>query len=87
MRDFYVAILTPLGYSIFMEKDQAFLSMQHPLSGPDFWLYNGGDPNLPQVKPEDYATKEKADAQDVRTHLAFAADNQKAVDEWYDIAM
>lgn len=87
MRDFYVAILAPLGYTIFMEKENVFVAMQHPASGPDLWIHTGGDPNLAVVKPEDYSTKERRDAQDVRTHLAFSADSQRLVDEWYDVAM
>lgn len=87
MRDFYVGILTPLGYTVFMEKDKGFLAMQHPRSGPDFWMNAGGNPDLTVVDPADYSTKERFDKQDVRTHVAFAADDEKAVDDWYTVAM
>lgn len=87
MRDFYAGILAPLGYTVFMEKDNCFFSMQHPRGGSDFWLHTGGNPDLAAVDPADYSTKERFDKQYMRTHLAFAADNREAVDAWYTVAM
>jgi len=73
MRDFYVAILEPLGYKIYLEKDSHFLGLG-AMAGPDFWLHCGGE-DFPRITASE---KPKG-----KTHVAFAVGSKKKVDDWY----
>lgn len=79
MRDFYVAILAPLGYIIFMEKEGEVLGMGPKNANPDFWLHCGHT----DFKPFDGNLDKRAG----KTHVAFQATSQKAVDDWFKTAM
>ena len=79
MRDFYVAILKPLGYSIYLERESHFLGLQ-ARAGPDFWLHCGGV-DFPPFSAAD------ADKHTGKTHVAFDVGGTKKVDEWYQNAL
>jgi hypothetical protein len=79
MRDFYIPILAPLGYSVFMEKEGEVIGFGPKNGGPDFWLHCGGS----DFKPFDGDVKKR----EGKTHVAFEAASQKAVQEWHKIAM
>ncbi|KAF5657116.1 glyoxalase bleomycin resistance dioxygenase [Fusarium circinatum] len=66
MRDFYKAVLAPLGYEFKFE-------------GTDFWLGGGG----PALKKYDGNLENRT----APVHVAFDGENQKHVDEWYDVAI
>lgn len=79
MRDFYAAVLAPLGYKIYMEKEGHFCGF-HTHVGPDFWLHCGGE-DFPPVHPAlsaDENLKTRG-----RTHVAFSVSSRRQVDEWY----
>jgi len=75
MRDFYVAILKPLGYEVYMEKVPHFCGLSGSY-GPDFWLHCGGQ-DSPKITAAD------AESRAGKTHVAFAVSSPKKVDEWY----
>lgn len=79
MREFYLDILGPLGYGIYLEKEGEFLGMAPKRGGPDFWLHCGGE-DFPKFD----GNVEKRGG---RMHVAFDASSRKAVDEWYKHAM
>lgn len=79
MRDFYIAILKPLGYEIFMEKNNEVLGMAPKFGAPDFWLHCGGT----EIKKFNGDVEKRPAA----THLAFTAKNPAQVRQWYDVAL
>jgi hypothetical protein len=79
MRDFYVSILAPLGYTIFMEKEYQVIGLGLKNGAPDFWLHCGGS--------DFRAFGGNLEKRGGKTHVAFQASSQRAVDEWYQIAM
>jgi len=79
MRDFYVAILAPLGYRVFMEEEDKFLGMAPKYGGPDFWLHCGGT----EFDKFDGNVEKRGG----RTHVAFQVNGTKAVYDWYKIAV
>jgi hypothetical protein len=81
-RDFYLAILKPLGYTIFMEDPTAanFCGFHSKRGGPDFWLHGGGTENITLF---DGDVVNRSD----RPHIAFEASSKALVDEWYQNAL
>ncbi len=77
MRDFYLAILRPLGYKVFKEQDAVYCGLQSPTGSPDIWLHCGGQ----DVSLDPSATTEEKHRGKV--HVAFSATSRKQVDEWY----
>lgn len=92
-RDFYLAALKPLGYTIYMEKNDqdaggaSFIGFKNACRDPNFWLHGGGSDNentaAQLVDAANYETEELRKKQPVRSHVAFAAPSRKVVDEWY----
>jgi hypothetical protein len=86
MRDFYVATLAPLGYTLFEEKDGCYLGLQKN-HDPDFWLHcctdAGGADTLPLVDASLTADENRKLLGRGRTHVAFSVGSAKVVDEWY----
>jgi len=79
MRDFYVAILTPLGYKIFMEHENQVLGMGPKNAAPDFWLHCGG------TEFEKFGGN--VEKRGGKTHIAFLANERCQIDKWYEAAM
>jgi hypothetical protein len=79
MRDFYVSILAPLGYTVFMEKEDEVLGMGPKNAAPDFWLHCGGS----ELEEFDGDLENRGG----KTHVAFQASSAKAVDAWYKLAV
>lgn len=82
MRDFYTAVLAPLGYTVFMQEDGKFCGLQIN-HNPDFWLHCGGE-DFTKLDPSVAGIDEGRRG---RTHVAFSASSRKQVDEWYRHAM
>jgi hypothetical protein len=79
MREFYIQILTPLGYRIFMEHDKAVIGFVQKHAGPDFWIHCG------DTEHEKFGgSLEKRGG---KTHVAFTAKSKAEVDRWYAAAM
>lgn len=79
MRTFYLAILKPLGYTVYLENNPRLYGMASS-AGPDFWLHCE-DAELPTLDS-------LAGAKPVgKTHVAFNAESRAAVDAWYQTAM
>ena len=78
MQDFYVQVLTPLGYSIYFEGEGVF-GMGPKNGNPDFWIHCGGS--------EFDAFDGNVEKRGGKTHLAFSVSSRKAVDNWYKAAM
>ncbi|KAF5553751.1 glyoxalase bleomycin resistance dioxygenase [Fusarium pseudocircinatum] len=83
MRDFYKAVLAPLGYELKFEgtgaKGAQYCSFGVKNGAPDFWLGGGG----PALKKYDGNLENRT----APVHVAFDGENQKHVDEWYDVAI
>ena len=79
MRDFYVSILAPLGYSVFMEEAGKYIGMGPKNAAPDFWLHCGGT--------EFDKFDGNVEKRDGKTHVAFQAGSVKAVHRWYNNAV
>jgi hypothetical protein len=79
MREFYVAVLAPLGYSVFMESEGNYLGMGPKNGSPDFWLH-GGATDFEEFDGD-------VEKREGKTHIAFDAKSRKAVDEWYKVAV
>ncbi len=79
MRDFYAAVLAPLGYQPFMEEEGKFLGMAPKYGAPDFWLHSGDT----EFDKFDGNVEKRAG----KTHIAFQANSAKAVYDWYKIAV
>lgn len=79
MRAFYLAILKPLGYTVYLENNPRLYGMASS-AGPDFWLHCE-DAELPTLAS-------LAGAKPVgKTHVAFNAESRAAVDAWYQTAI
>jgi hypothetical protein len=78
MREFYKKLLAPLGYGIYLEGE-GFFGMAPKNGGPDFWLHCG--------HAEFEAFDGNVEKLGGRTHVAFSASSQKAVNEWYKNAL
>jgi catechol 2,3-dioxygenase-like lactoylglutathione lyase family enzyme len=83
MRDFYLAILEPLGYKIVREGEgpQQYCGFGIPGAGPDFWLGGGATENGLE-KYDGELTKRVAPF-----HVAFDAKDREHVKTWYEHAM
>lgn len=82
MRDFYLAILAPLGYAVFMDVEGA-VGLASGAAGPDFWLHCGGV-DFPRCD----ASTAGADARNRgKTHVAFGVGSPPEVDKWYHNAV
>jgi hypothetical protein len=79
MRDFYISILAPLGYSVFMEEQGQYLGMGPKNAAPDFWLHCGGT----EFDKFDGNVEKRAG----KTHVAFQAGSITAVRDWYKNAV
>ena len=79
MRDFYLAVLAPLGYRVFMEEQGQFVGMGPKYGAPDFWLHYGGS--------EFDKFDGNVEKRDGKTHIAFEVNSTKAVYDWYKIAV
>jgi catechol 2,3-dioxygenase-like lactoylglutathione lyase family enzyme len=79
MRDFYVQILAPLGYEIFMEKPGQTVGFGPKRGAPDFWLHCGGD----EFQPFDGDVEKRGG----KTHIAFDVGTVAKVHEWYEAAL
>jgi hypothetical protein len=79
MRDFYVSILKPLGYTIFMEKEDQVIGMAPKYSAPDFWLHCGGT----ELSKFDGSLETRGG----KTHVAFQVGSKSKVDEWHKLAV
>ncbi|KAF4465614.1 glyoxalase bleomycin resistance dioxygenase [Fusarium albosuccineum] len=82
MRDFYKAILAPLGYELVVEGDE-----RHPYcgfgvkgAGPDFWLGGGAKGGLQKYSG-------KLEERPSPIHVAFDGKDRAHVDEWYEVAI
>jgi hypothetical protein len=87
MREFYLATLAPLGYSLFMEQEGVFLGLQ-VCRNPDFWLHCGGADRdssaAAQLVDSSLSAEEnKKRLSGGRAHVAFSVGSQKLVGEWY----
>ncbi|KAM5380903.1 hypothetical protein ACJZ2D_003212 [Fusarium nematophilum] len=82
MRDFYKAILQPLGYEIMMEGDftHPFCGFGVKGSGPEFWLGGGAKGGLQKYDG-------KLDERSGPIHVAFDGKSREHVDEWYEVAI
>ncbi|KFY63793.1 hypothetical protein V496_03677 [Pseudogymnoascus sp. VKM F-4515 (FW-2607)] len=83
MRNFYTAILKPLGYEIKLGngEDQEFCGLGTNASGPIFWLGLGvNNKTLPKYDGN-------LENRIAPIHLAFDAASPKEVDEWYETAI
>ncbi|KGO69338.1 hypothetical protein PITC_095200 [Penicillium italicum] len=83
MRDFYIAVLKPLGYEVKLGngEGQEFCGLGTKLSGPVFWLGLGANnKTLPKYNG-------RLDTRIAPIHLAFNAMSPEEVDEWYEAAI
>lgn len=97
MRDFYVATLQPLGYTVYTEfESEPDLSNEASAGAAtkvrycglqsknpaDFWLHAGlVDPPALQMAAGDRSML------GIGVHVAFLADSTEMVDEWYKVAL
>ncbi|KAM0555172.1 hypothetical protein ACHAPJ_006526 [Fusarium lateritium] len=84
MRDFYKAVLAPLGYEFKFEgqgpNGSYYCGFGQPNKGPDFWLGGGGEASL---KKYDGNLQNRV----APVHFAFDAESQKHVGEWHEAAI
>lgn len=83
MRDFYAAILKPLGYEILLGngEGQSFCGLGTKATGPNFWLGLGANSKaLPKYDG-------KMENRIAPIHIAFNATSQAQVDEWHATAL
>lgn len=80
MRDFYKAILEPLGYSIFMDVANSHCGFATKEGVADFWL-GGGSKNGLQKYDGTLANRVAP------MHIAFTGTSTEHVDQWYEAAM
>ncbi|KAH7149129.1 Glyoxalase/Bleomycin resistance protein/Dihydroxybiphenyl dioxygenase [Dactylonectria estremocensis] len=82
MRDFYKAILQPLGYEIVVEAHEphSYCGFGVKGAGPDFWLGGGCADGLQKYDGE---LKSRV----APIHVAFDGKNREHVDEWYEVAI
>ena len=81
MRDFYVAILKPIGYSIKVDPGYDYCGFAEENKRPDFWL--GGGRKEDGLKTYDGELTNRV----APIHFAFEAKSREQVDEWYENAM
>lgn len=79
LQTFYLAILKPLGYTVYLENHLRLYGMASS-AGPEFWLHCE-DAEQPKL---DITTGSKPVG---KTHVAFNAESRDIVDAWYQIAM
>jgi len=79
VRAFYLAILKPLGYTVYKEHAPDYCGLM-TRKGADFWLHGGN-------KDISLADSSDLDSRESNIHVAFNADSRKVVDEWYETAM
>lgn len=79
MRDFYKAILEPLGYTIFMDGG-SYCGFAAKDSAPDFWL-GGGCKNGLQKYDGNLENRVAP------MHVAFTGNSREHVDEWHAAAL
>jgi len=90
VRDFYLAALKPLGYSIKVNfLDGRVLGFgASKFAGPDFWLSGVEPETLLQLRAEgDNPAIPEPRPPTGYMHLAFSASNRKTVRKFYDAAM
>jgi len=75
VKTWYLKILKPLGYSVFVEKDKEMCGLAPQGGGPDFWIHSGKD-EIPKFEGKLEGRKGKA-------HIAFVATSKSQVDYWY----
>ncbi|KAJ4327170.1 hypothetical protein N0V84_002432 [Fusarium piperis] len=82
MRDFYKAILAPLGYIMKMEADYGhpFCGFGVEGAGTDFWLGGGCKGGLQKYDG-------KLEGRVAPIHVAFNGKSREHVDEWYEAAI
>lgn len=94
VRDFYLATLQPLGYTVYLESDPSTTPSNPGTStspqycglqaknGADFWLHAGdSDPSPSQIGHEHVSMAGKG------VHVAWLTDSTAKVDEWYKLAL
>jgi len=74
-KTFYLAILTPLNYKIFMEMENT-IGFAPKYGGPDFWLHWCSD------QKKEYEGGEKKGI-----HVCFEGSGQKQVKAFYEAAL
>ncbi|KAJ9144712.1 hypothetical protein NKR23_g5815 [Pleurostoma richardsiae] len=79
VRAFYLAILKPLGYTVYKEHAPDYCGLM-TRKGADFWLHGGN-------KDISLADSSDLDSRESNFHVAFNADSRKVVDEWYETAI
>ncbi|KAK4104447.1 hypothetical protein N658DRAFT_513334 [Parathielavia hyrcaniae] len=93
MRDFYLSVLAPLGYTLFEEKEGCYLGLQTNYN-PDFWLHCGGggsgdgdgDDMLlvdPSLTADENRKRLGVRGNTGRAHVAFNVASRRMVDVWY----
>ncbi|KAF4977908.1 hypothetical protein FZEAL_5613 [Fusarium zealandicum] len=82
MRDFYKAILAPLGYELVEEGDgeHTYCGFGTKNAGPDFWLGGGSPGGLQKYDG-------KLESRIAPMHVAFNGRDTAHVDEWYEVAI
>lgn len=83
VRDFYKAILAPLGYELMMEGEETtkqYCGFGTKDSGLDFWLL-GDSKNV--VNKYDGVLENRA----APVHVAFQGNSTEHIDGWYEAAM
>ncbi|KAM0353072.1 hypothetical protein ACHAPU_001961 [Fusarium lateritium] len=83
MRDFYKAVLAPIGYEFIFEAQSPagayYCAFGQKNKGPDFWLGGGAT----DLKKYDGNMENRT----APVHVAFDGDSQKHIDEWYEAAI
>jgi catechol 2,3-dioxygenase-like lactoylglutathione lyase family enzyme len=79
MRDFYTAILAPLGYKKFMEIEGKTYGMGPKNGSPDFWIHSG--PKEMDAFDGDLVNR------GARTHVCFLVNSTREVHEWHAAAV
>ena len=82
MRDFYTAVLAPLGYAIVMQKEGVFAGFSPKYGAPDFWLHGDGD-----TSPAFDQAKDKVRERKGKVHVAFDVSSKQVVRNWYENAL
>ncbi|KAI5462074.1 Glyoxalase/Bleomycin resistance protein/Dihydroxybiphenyl dioxygenase [Mariannaea sp. PMI_226] len=82
MRDFYTAILQPLGYKLVVEGEAPLQYCGYGVEGRlDFWLGGGAKENGLEKYDGDLAKRPAP------VHIAFAANDRDHVNQWYEHAI
>lgn len=97
MRDFYLATLEFIGYTIYAESEQwtaselaaggvgpQYIGLQSGENRPDFWLHAGAK-DIPQAT---YTTDQPhSEMAGQGIHIAWMVESDAKVDEWYQVAL